>query len=695
MTSYFGRKPRIAVVGCSWFARAAHLPALKLLSEEGLIEVVALCSRTEESLISARNLIGNNVLLYTDFDEMLSNENIDLVDLVLPTPIIGSAISKSFNAGKHVISEKPCSSTVDDSIRLLKEYDRYSGQLTWSVAENWPFKPSVITIKNILDSKLLGDIESIDFTYKSLGWGTGLQGWRTSDIFKGGYLLDSGVHFISMLRYIIGDIFTVNANVEWHKAAHSANKVTSDIIFSNEIKGIFKVDFTENFNDNELYHLIIKCENGYLKANFVTNKLLIDINNTIQTIDIPNDSWIEGGVYWMLRHCCESLINGSPASCTPVEGLRDVAVIEAMIQSNRLCHPVMPSLLHNQLNGCNYSIKSYGELYKEKPRHLVVAKSIYDIQTTLKEAASNGLKVRTKGFGNNWTKYSLTNDIVIDLTQLDKVKKINKEEKTIEISAGVSMRDLTKSLASYNLCLPSLPFLADATIGGMISTASHGTSPHWGTVSDAVISMKMITSSGNILEIDKYSDPRILKSARVSIGMLGVITELKLQAVDMKWVRNVLIDVRIEEFLELQSTIFKKYEHIWIHWLLGGNRLKVQCLETREHYEDGFIPYVNNDVGNWVMQYHHTAKMDVGTSPIMMSMQYGIPLEKLDHALRLVNSSEFSQKYSGREIELKFLKKMNYHIWVPIQMMMLFYSIHFGQVIEMWQKKYLKILKLL
>ena len=51
-----GRPPRLALVGCSWFARAAHLPALDRLSREGLVEVVALCSRSPESLAQARNL---------------------------------------------------------------------------------------------------------------------------------------------------------------------------------------------------------------------------------------------------------------------------------------------------------------------------------------------------------------------------------------------------------------------------------------------------------------------------------------------------------------------------------------------------------------------------------------------------------------------------------------------------------------
>lgn len=657
MSNCFGRKPRIAVVGCSWFARAAHLPALQRLSEEGLVDIVALCSRTQESLSSAQKLIGHNVAQYTNFNEMLANEEIDLVDLVLPTTIIDSAIFQSLQAGKHVISEKPCANTVANCNALLANYNSCTEGQSWSVAENWLFKPSVMAIKNIINSNILGIIETIDFSYRSLGYGTGNQGWRTSKNFKGGYLLDSGVHFIRMLRYLSGGIKQVDASVGWHQFEYVANQVTSDMVYENNIKGTFIVDFTAGPKADDLYHLVIKCSGGILKANFLNNNILLQIGDKIQNLEFPNDSWVEGGVYSMLRHCCESLTNGTPTLCTPVEGLRDVATIEAMLQSNRIGCPVMPSLLHNQLNGCAYNIKSYDNLYISKPKHLVAVKSISDIQAALKESASNGLKVRAVGIGNNWTKYSSTTDVLIDISGMKEFSNINTHKKTIKISAGVCMRELTKSLAAHNLCLPSLPFLADGTLGGMVATGTHGTSPHWGTVSDSILSMSLVTSYGELVDINANSKSELLKAAKVSLGMLGIITEIELQAVDMKWVRNVKIEMSLDDFIILQSTIFFKYEHVWIHWLIGNEWLIVQCLETRDSFEDGFTPYVNNDVGNWVMQYHHTTKIQVGINPVTMSMQYGISLSNFADALRAINLSEFATTYSGREIELKFLKK--------------------------------------
>lgn len=650
------RPPRIALVGCSWFARVAHLPALQKLSDEGLVELVALCSLTNESIIEAKKIIKNDVKTYTDLDEMLSDVGIDIVDLVLPTPIIGSAIIKSLQAGKHVISEKPCSFSVSSCLELIKAYSETSNSLSWSVAENWPFKPTVRAVHNILQMGVLGVIESIDFVYKSNAWGTHGQGWRVAKNFKGGYILDSSVHFISMLRLLTGGIAEVDAQVGWHRTAYVANQVTAHLVFENKVKGKFEVDFTQSPTIDDTYNLTIKSKIGALKVNFITGEIILTQGFNSQVIPIPDDPWVQGGVYPMLRHCCESITAGAVTQCTPMDGLKDVAAIEAMIESSRIRRPVIPALLYTELNGCGSILKPYLNDYSFKPRHLVIPKCVNDIRVSLREAAAQGLKVRTVGVGQNWTNYSTTDGVSIDLSRIKGILNIDTNRKTIRILAGTTLAELSKALAQHGLCLPSLPFLSLGTVGGMVSTATHGTSPHWGTVSDSVISLSLVTATGELLHIDENSNEKLMKSARVSVGMLGVITELELQAIDMKWTRNVQIDLTLEEFNTHWPAIYSNYEHVWIHWVLGQERLIIQCLETSQSPKDGFMPYVSNGSPSWQMIYHHKTPMPINNDSVQMSTQYGVPLDKLFDVINVLNESDFGMKYLGREVEIKLLK---------------------------------------
>ncbi len=419
MLNCYGRPPRIALVGCGWFARAAHLPALVKLSQEGLVEIVAICSLSTDSLAVAQKIIGKPVEQFTNFDQMLLSEKIDLVDLVLPTPMMDLAIYKSFLAGKHVISEKPCSSSVSKCVELLSVFNRCDAQLTWSVAENWRYKPTVIAIENIIKQGVLKKIESINFTFKTNGWNNDTKGWRSSADYRGGYLLDSGVHFVSMLRLLAGSIKEVNAKVGWRSPSYIADKVNADLIYENNILGKFVINFSENPTNSEKYHLNIKSNNGFLMADLSNNNIILQSGNINQKIEVPNDSWVEGGVYNLLRSCCESLMYDLAPSYAPIEALKDVAVIEAMIESDRLSSGVSPFQLYKTLNNANKEVKTYQNLFNFKPINIVTANSITETRIAVKEAAASGLKIRTIGLGNNWTNYSSTNDVSINLNNLN------------------------------------------------------------------------------------------------------------------------------------------------------------------------------------------------------------------------------------------------------------------------------------
>src|SRR5580692_255824 len=113
-------RPRVALVGCGWFATEAHIPALRRLDEDKRIEVVAVCSRSDASLARACKDFGRtNLRQYTDIRALLADKDVDIVDLVLPISSMPEAIRAALEAGKHVISEKPCAPTVAAGLSLL------------------------------------------------------------------------------------------------------------------------------------------------------------------------------------------------------------------------------------------------------------------------------------------------------------------------------------------------------------------------------------------------------------------------------------------------------------------------------------------------------------------------------------------------------------------------------------------------
>jgi L-gulono-1,4-lactone dehydrogenase len=331
-------------------------------------------------------------------------------------------------------------------------------------------------------------------------------------------------------------------------------------------------------------------------------------------------------------------------------------------------------------------ITTYEDVRKFKPRHVVESASIDEIRAAIVAADSSGMRVRAIGFGNSWASHLVTRDVCVSLRKLNRIHNIDVVNKTVVVDAGVRLGDLSRALAHHKLSLPSLSFLPDVTVGGAVATASHGTSPHWGTLSDFVRSMHVVLASGEVRKFGPASPPEELRAARVAIGMLGVIVRLELQAVDQPWVRF------SQEFTDLATlrarlpSMLSKYEHVWVHWTLGEDRIMLEFLEKGTSRSKGYNRYTAvwrpsnrvvvqmlNRIGISTSSLLQLRDRSLGLlksarsggtvsalrgdhGKVFMSMQYAVPASQTEMAIDRIRNSKFAAQNPGRVVEMKFMK---------------------------------------
>ena len=75
-------------------------------------KITALCDIRPEQMTAPAEKTG--AACYTDFDEMLSSEELDIVDICLPTFLHASHAIKALERGINVLVEKPISLCKDD-----------------------------------------------------------------------------------------------------------------------------------------------------------------------------------------------------------------------------------------------------------------------------------------------------------------------------------------------------------------------------------------------------------------------------------------------------------------------------------------------------------------------------------------------------------------------------------------------------
>ncbi len=188
------KKLRIAEVGLGGIS-GAHVPAWKRMED---VEYAALCDIRPEMM----ERYGLNVPMYTDLDEMLEKEEIDILDITVPTFLHAEFAIKALNKGIHVVSEKPVSLKKEDVARIYEAAEK-NGKC-FMVAQVLRFWPEYLYLKDAMDTERYGKLVSGTMTRIGSLPGGGWDGWYLDPARSGMVPFDLHIHDLDFLVYTLG-----------------------------------------------------------------------------------------------------------------------------------------------------------------------------------------------------------------------------------------------------------------------------------------------------------------------------------------------------------------------------------------------------------------------------------------------------------------------------------------------------------
>lgn len=330
------RPIRIALIGAGIFARDAHTPALKALPDD--FEVVAVYSRTEKSARMVAGLFDHPVDTYTDLDPLLARDDIEAVDVVMTIPLTPHMIRRALQAGKHVISEKPMAPDVATGRALLDFYWDYRDRV-WMVAENWRYNNVFLKAAELVAEGRLGSpimctwTECLPMDARNKYYHTP---WRMTGDFQGGYLLDGGIHRAAVLRMVLGEVASVTAHVTQVRSdLVPADTLSASLCFDSGALGAYAVTFATGAPWAPVLDVV--GDAGALRVGRY-EVLEYSGGGELEPVSVVKGQDIDAELAAFAR----SIRTGEPHRNTPEEGLRDVALIEAILRSAETGRAVQP-----------------------------------------------------------------------------------------------------------------------------------------------------------------------------------------------------------------------------------------------------------------------------------------------------------------------------------------------------------------
>jgi len=332
-------KLNFALVGCGRIA-PKHIEALAEIPEARL---VAVCDIVEEKAKIAAEKAGG-IPYYTSYDEMLTKENIDIVNILTPSglhPAHTIDIVKKYK--KHIVCEKPMALKLEDADEMIRTCDE-NGVRLFIVKQNRYNLP----VQKLRDALEAGKFGKLVMGTVRVRW-CRPQKYYDADAWRGTWELDGGVitnqasHHIDLLEWMMGEPVSVMAKTETYLANIETDDTAAAIIkFKNGALGIVEATTAVRPKDLE-GSLSVMGENGTVViGGFAVNKMdtwnfLGESEEEKQAIlkefaEMPPNVYGFGHKRY-LEHIIDCVKNNKRALVDGLEGRRSLELINAMYES--------------------------------------------------------------------------------------------------------------------------------------------------------------------------------------------------------------------------------------------------------------------------------------------------------------------------------------------------------------------------
>ena len=158
------KKINVAIVGLGFGAEF-----IPIYQKHPHANMYAICQRTRSKLDEVGDAFGVQVR-YTDYDELLSDPQVDAVHINSPIPNHAEQSLKALRAGKHVACTVPMATTVEDCAEIVRAV-RETGK-TYMMMETVVYAREFLYVKDLLEKGELGKVQFLKASHQQ-----DMDGW--------------------------------------------------------------------------------------------------------------------------------------------------------------------------------------------------------------------------------------------------------------------------------------------------------------------------------------------------------------------------------------------------------------------------------------------------------------------------------------------------------------------------------------
>ncbi len=320
------KKLGVALVGLGGYATGQLAPALQQTEHCYLAGIVTGTPSKIPIWKEKYGLSDKNIYSYENYDSIKDNPDIDIIYIVLPNHLHKEYTIRGFEAGKHMICEKPMAVSVEECKAMMAASKNANKHL--SIGYRLHYDPFNLEMIKLAKDKVYGEVKSIETDFSI----TPRKGeWRLNKkIAGGGPLMDVGIYCMQAVCYITGsEPLAVTAKTYPITDKEKFLDIEETLDFDMEMPGGITGKCRTSYSYSKSF-LQVNCEGGWfrLEPSYFYGGIKFTSSDG-RKFELPPFSQQAK----QLDAMAMSVKNNQPSKTPGEMGLRDMKIIEAIYAS--------------------------------------------------------------------------------------------------------------------------------------------------------------------------------------------------------------------------------------------------------------------------------------------------------------------------------------------------------------------------
>jgi predicted dehydrogenase len=268
------------------------------------------------------------------FDDMVEDPTVGAVVLVTPNHLHFEQVWKAFTARKHVFVEKPLANTIAEARGMLDL--AMSTKLTLMVGHNTRRRQVFRRAKALLDEGRIGRVVAVEANLsRPAGLQPGMPAWKadpeTCALLP---MMQLGIHFVDTIHYLLGPVERVSC---FATNIAMPNRVLDSTVAILQLTSGIPVSLTSSYVSSDVYFVRIYGTEGTIQCHPLKLRLEVLEKGEYKEVQEEDFGGEGAGSYILeMREFGECVLKGTKPETSGEEGLRALAVVEAMMRSIEL-----------------------------------------------------------------------------------------------------------------------------------------------------------------------------------------------------------------------------------------------------------------------------------------------------------------------------------------------------------------------